>query len=77
VRELENAIEGIVALSTDGEMDLSLLPHHVSPPWSRRGGNRTHAARSLGLNRGTLHSKLQKYGLARPDERDDQLTPEG
>jgi two-component system, NtrC family, response regulator HydG len=27
------------------------------------GGNRTHAARALGLNRGTLHSKLDKYGL--------------
>jgi len=40
-------------------------------------GNRTHAARALGLNRGTLHSKLQKYGLARPDEGDEQLTPEG
>ena len=27
-------------------------------------GNRTHAARALGLNRGTLHSKLHKYGRA-------------
>jgi two-component system response regulator HydG len=40
------------------------------------GGNRTHAARALGLNRGTLHSKLQKYGLARPDEGDEQGAPE-
>jgi two-component system, NtrC family, response regulator HydG len=40
------------------------------------GGNRTHAARSLGLNRGTLHSKLQKYGLARPDEGDEQESVE-
>jgi two-component system response regulator HydG len=29
----------------------------------RAGGNRTHAARALGLNRGTLHSKLDKFGL--------------
>jgi two-component system response regulator HydG len=41
------------------------------------GGNRTHAARALGLNRGTLHSKLQKFGLARADEADEQPASEG
>jgi len=34
-------------------------------------GNRTHAARALGLNRGTLHSKLNKYGLAGPEDSDE------
>ena len=37
----------------------------------RAGGNRTHAARALGLNRGTLHSKLQKFGLAAEGEAED------
>lgn len=40
-------------------------------------GNRTQAARVLGLNRGTLHSKLHKYGLAAADEGDEQASPEG
>ena len=40
------------------------------------GGNRTHTARALALNRGTLHSKLQKFGLARADEGDEQGSPE-
>ena len=35
-------------------------------------GNRTHAARALGLNRGTLHSKLHKYGLAAADDEEDE-----
>jgi two-component system response regulator HydG len=35
------------------------------------GGNRTQAARALGLNRGTLHSKLQKFGLARAEDADE------
>ncbi len=30
--------------------------------------NRSHAARALGINRATLHSKLKKYGLAGGDE---------
>jgi two-component system, NtrC family, response regulator HydG len=101
VRELENAIESTVALSVDGELDMSLFPNprsSVSPAETQpaaagaslkerldayeRGlivaaldeacGNRTHAARALGLNRATLHSKLHKYGLARPDDVDDQ-----
>jgi DNA-binding NtrC family response regulator len=103
VRELENAIEGTVALSVDGEIDLSLLPQpradvSDAPPAPagaslkerldayERGlivaaleearGNRTHAARALGLNRATLHSKLHKYGLARADDGDDQAAPE-
>ena len=71
MRELENAIEGIVALSTDGELDLSLLPHHVSV-----GSPPVETATGAGLKE-RAHSKLQKYGLARPDEGDDQLTPEG
>jgi DNA-binding NtrC family response regulator len=32
------------------------------------GGNRTEAARALGISRVTLHDKLRKYGLARGDE---------
>jgi len=35
-------------------------------------GNRTHAARALGLNRGTLHSKPHKYGLAAADDEEDE-----
>ncbi|HYV65902.1 MAG TPA: sigma-54 dependent transcriptional regulator [Myxococcales bacterium] len=40
------------------------------------GGNRTHAARALGLNRGTLHSKLDKYGLGTGGPDDEDSTPE-
>ncbi|HWE23213.1 MAG TPA: sigma-54 dependent transcriptional regulator [Myxococcales bacterium] len=40
-------------------------------------GNRTHAARALGLNRGTLHSKLNKYGLAGPDDDEQQAPADG
>jgi two-component system response regulator HydG len=32
------------------------------------GGNRTEAARRLGISRVTLHDKLRKYGLARGDD---------
>ncbi len=32
------------------------------------GGNRTEAARALGISRVTLHDKLRKYGLARGDD---------
>jgi DNA-binding NtrC family response regulator len=31
-------------------------------------GNRTEAARLLGISRVTLHDKLHKYGLARGEE---------
>jgi DNA-binding NtrC family response regulator len=39
-------------------------------------GNRTHAARALGLNRATLHSKLHKYGLGTPDDDTQPATDE-
>jgi DNA-binding NtrC family response regulator len=93
VRELENTIERMVALSSEGEMDLSLLPHadggeggSTGEPLSlkqrveayERGliveglkaahGNRSEAARLLGISRVTLHDKLKKYGLARGEE---------
>jgi two-component system response regulator HydG len=87
VRELENALESLVALSPDGELDLALLPAPgtnapSSGRWTlkervdayERGlivaalgearGNRTHAARALGIGRATLHEKLRKYGIA-------------
>jgi len=111
VRELENTLESLVALSSDGELDLSLLP--TSEPRSAgaastgpvaegarseegestptgmglkerveayerglvldalriEGGNRSGAARRLGIGRATLHDKLRKYGLdSAPDE---------
>ncbi|MCC7414121.1 MAG: Fis family transcriptional regulator [Gammaproteobacteria bacterium] len=31
---------------------------------ARTGGNLTHAAQMLGINRGTLRKKLRKHGLA-------------
>ncbi|WP_163996554.1 sigma-54-dependent transcriptional regulator [Pyxidicoccus caerfyrddinensis] len=109
VRELENTLESLVALSSDGELDLGLLPVSESPPapgapagaaasgpsasaeapdgaglkerveaYERglvldalriSGGNRSEAARRLGIGRATLHDKLRKYGLdAAPDE---------
>jgi two-component system, NtrC family, response regulator HydG len=88
VRQLENAIESLVALSDDGALDLSLLPDavgHASAPSGLRltlkqkleayekglliaaledaEGNRSEAARALGIGRATLHDKLRKYGL--------------
>jgi len=86
VRELENTIERLVALSPDGELDLSLLEHRAKPDDApeafglrerveayERGlivealrgcrGNRSEAARRLGLSRATLHDKLKKYGI--------------
>ncbi|HLT38165.1 MAG TPA: sigma-54 dependent transcriptional regulator, partial [Enhygromyxa sp.] len=92
VRQLENAIESLVALSADGELDLSLLPDAGSladvPELGADGlrlslkqkleayekglliaaleqvdGNRSEAARALGIGRATLHDKLKKYGL--------------
>jgi two-component system response regulator HydG len=85
VRELENTIERLVALSPDGELDLSLLSATNSGPepasfglrerveayergllvdaLRRCGGNRSEAARQLGLSRATFHDKLKKYGL--------------
>jgi DNA-binding NtrC family response regulator len=86
VRELENTIERLVALSPDGELDLSLLDQDARPGdaptafglrerveayehgliiEALRGcrGNRSEAARRLGLSRATLHDKLKKYGV--------------
>lgn len=94
VRELSNAIESLVALSLDGELDLATLdvdgsggPKAVGragetdPSASLRervdafertlleqalqaaDGNRTEAAKALGIGRATLHDKLRKYGL--------------
>jgi DNA-binding NtrC family response regulator len=103
IRELENAIESLVALSQGGEVDLTLLPQATpvakpttevataTPPDLSTGqmelkarvdayergiivnaleaahGNRSHAARALGINRATLHGKLRKYGLTDSD----------
>ena len=88
MRELENSLESLVALSPPEGLDLSLLPFgrgEVAPaeegPLSlkqrveayERGlvyealkaalGNRSEAARRLGICRVTLHDKLKKYGL--------------
>jgi two-component system response regulator HydG len=90
VRQLENAIESLVALSDDGWLDLSTLPEagaHADSPTNdgpelglkqkleayerglliaaleRAGGNRSEAARALGIGRATLHDKLKKYTL--------------
>ncbi|HVI01028.1 MAG TPA: sigma-54 dependent transcriptional regulator [Enhygromyxa sp.] len=94
VRQLENAIESLVALSADGELDLSLLPDEGAgnvaelPEHGADGlrlslrqkleayekgllitaleqadGNRSEAAKALGIGRATLHDKLKKYGL--------------
>jgi len=86
VRELENTIERLVALSPDGELDLSLLepPAKVEDSPTAFGlrervegfergllvealracrGNRSEAARRLGLSRATLHDKLRKHGI--------------
>ncbi|WP_228556808.1 MULTISPECIES: sigma-54 dependent transcriptional regulator [Myxococcus] len=107
VRELENTLESLVALSSDGELDLALLPTPVTtgapatmaqsevPPRGEEagaslglkerveayerglildalrieGGNRSGAARRLGIGRATLHDKLRKYGLdSAPEE---------
>ena len=37
-------------------------------------GNRSEAARQLGVSRVTLHDKLRKYGLARPDDDESGAT---
>ena len=109
VRELENTLESLVALSSEGELDLGLLPAPEGAPapaasmppgenaptaptegapgaglkerveaYERglildalrlAGGNRSEAARRLGIGRATLHDKLRKYGLdAAPEE---------
>jgi two-component system response regulator HydG len=90
VRQLENAIESLVAMSDEGQLDLSSLPgasqmgasagadglelslkHKLEAyekgllitALERADGNRSEAARALGIGRATLHDKLKKYGL--------------
>jgi two-component system, NtrC family, response regulator HydG len=85
VRELHNAIERLVALSPENELDLSMLSLNPTGPAEapstlrskvdayERGlivealratsGNRSEAARQLGISRVTLHDKLKKHGL--------------
>jgi DNA-binding NtrC family response regulator len=81
----------VVALSPEGELDLSLLspgrPVPSSEDQSRlrdkvdvyeRGlildalracaGNRSEAARQLGISRVTLHDKLKKHGIGSSDD---------
>jgi DNA-binding NtrC family response regulator len=91
VRELQNAIERLVALSPEGELDLALLsPGRASSSSAEdpsrlrekmdayeRGlildalrasaGNRSEAARQLGISRVTLHDKLKKHGIGSSD----------
>ncbi len=92
VRELEHALESLVALSPEGSLDLDLLPGAdgdcavTSASLSLRQrveayerglvveglkaarGNRSEAARALGISRVTLHDKLKKYGLAKGED---------
>ncbi|MCA9552358.1 MAG: sigma-54-dependent Fis family transcriptional regulator [Myxococcales bacterium] len=82
VRELENAVERLVALSSGDTID-DLEPTGDAPPaltlkqrveayerglivgtLQETGGNRSEAARRLGVGRVTLLDKLKKYGLA-------------
>jgi len=87
VRELANELESLVALSENGELDLSRLSSSTTGPPAAVGsgtlkermdafekrllgealaaaeGNRTDAAKSLGIGRATLHDKLRKHGL--------------
>jgi two-component system response regulator HydG len=81
VRELENTIESAVALSHDGQLEIS-LPKAADEPLAtlkqrvdayERGqiltalgsaqGNRSEAARRLGISRATLHEKLKKHQI--------------
>ncbi|MBU8894713.1 sigma-54-dependent Fis family transcriptional regulator [Corallococcus sp. H22C18031201] len=103
VRELENTLESLVALSSDGELDMELLQRAettattaargpsagavdsvagaglkerveayerglVLDAMALAGGNRSEAARRLGIGRATLHDKLRKYGLDGTEE---------
>jgi two-component system response regulator HydG len=81
VRELENTVERLVALSPGGLIDEGDLPasgepvaepglrerveayerHLILQELQRCGGNRSEAARRLGIGRVTLLDKLRKY----------------
>jgi two-component system, NtrC family, response regulator HydG len=118
VRELENTLESLVALSSEGEVDLGLLPEpepsaapeagaQAAEPMAKEpgrgdgwvgvglkerveayerglildalrlsGGNRSEAARRLGIGRATLHDKLRKYGLEVPSPSPGEAGPE-
>ncbi|MFL5299501.1 MAG: helix-turn-helix domain-containing protein, partial [Anaeromyxobacteraceae bacterium] len=41
---------------------------HVAEVLAWAGGNVTHAARVLGIDRMTLYNKMKRYGLKRPDD---------
>ena len=49
--------EGLVSLA-------EMQRRHIRYVLARVGGNRTRAARVLGISRATLHSKIKQYGLA-------------
>ncbi|OFX25219.1 MAG: sigma-54-dependent Fis family transcriptional regulator [Anaeromyxobacter sp. RBG_16_69_14] len=92
VRELEHALESLVALSPEGSLDLALLPGAdadcavaaaslslrqrveayerglVVEALKAARGNRSEAARALGISRVTLHDKVKKYGLAQGED---------
>jgi DNA-binding NtrC family response regulator len=92
VRELEHALESLVALSPEGSLDLGLLPGAdagcavtaaslslrqrveayerglVVEALKASRGNRSEAARALGISRVTLHDKLKKYGLVKGED---------
>jgi two-component system NtrC family response regulator len=49
------------------EVDLPLEEierRHIARVLAHNGGNRSRAARSLGISRATLYEKLHKYGLS-------------
>ena len=62
--------EILLASKTDqgaSEVDLSLEEverRHITRVLAHQGGNRSRAARALGISRATLYEKLHKYGLS-------------